>query len=96
VRKEVDNMVTVHNAAIRGTAEFVRSYKKHFHQTGKLNLELPRGAALPPWANIVIETLRLRRKKWKVNTLRGKGGGTTIQVQWLGWLTESRKRGRRA
>src|ERR1700722_7858625 len=65
-------------------ANLLRPYKAHWHRTGVLDFDLPRGAQLPPWMAVVLEELR-RRKNWKVVTMAGPKGGTKYRVTWLWW-----------
>lgn len=78
--------------AVRGTAQLVLRYKSLLHRTGAFDLELPRGASLPPWSEVFFEVLRGRPGKWRVVALRGKRGATLHRVIWLFWARYGRRK----
>jgi hypothetical protein len=78
--------------AVRGTAELVLRYRALLHRTGAFDLELPRGARLPPWSEVFFEVLRQRPGKWRVVALRGRRGATLHRVIWLHWVRYGRRK----
>ena len=77
----------------RGTAEFMNRYRKHLHRYGCVEFEVPRGITLPPWMHVVLDTLRMRERNWRVVTLVGKKGATLHRVVWKHWCKQLRTRG---
>ena len=75
-----------------GVAEFIRRYKKQWHARGAIHFDLAVGQKMPPWMTVVIETLRLRRKTWRIEEFWRMGLGIRYRVTWLGFLKFTRRR----
>jgi|SRR5579862_7872909 len=78
---------------VQGTAEFVRRYKRDLHARGFFHLDLPLGAELPLWLQLVFEELRLRMGHWQVQSGE-RGNFTRYRVRWLGWMKNAKRRPR--
>lgn len=73
----------------KGVAEFVRKYKRQFHALGCMDFDLPFGAKLPAWLEVVFQTLASRERTWRVQELAPIGfEGIKYRVYWRGWMKQ--------
>ena len=85
--------IVLQHDVTRGTAEFIKRYRKQLHRFGCVEFELPRGAEMPMWMRVVLDTIRLRKRQWRVVVLEGKRGATLYRVIWTHWTKNARHRG---
>lgn len=71
----------------QAAAQFVWQYRRQLHQLGVVDFDLPWGASLPPWLNVIFASLRLHARHWRVvETVKPGAGGITYRVYWTQWM----------